>query len=177
MTVGLHLSEVRFRGGPGVEDAVVTFGQGLSVVAGPSNTGKSLLRSAINFVFGSGDPMKSVAEAGPYRSIFVEIKTAAGRTATFERAWNGGDIRQYTVAARDVRHNTPSIILAWKHSAENQRNISNVLLTLSGLAGTKILRSKSSGETRNLSFRDLVEYLLISGSAAKQIPGASRHTR
>jgi len=161
MTAGFHLTEVRFRGGTGVEDAIVTFGPGLSVVAGPSNTGKSQLRSAINFVFGAGE-MKNVEEAAPYRSIFVEIKTAAGSIFTFERAWNGGDIRQYTVAARDIRHNTPSTILAAKHFAENQRNISNVLLTHAGLAGTKILRYKSSGETRNLSFRDLVEYLLIS---------------
>jgi hypothetical protein len=161
MAPGFTIREVRFRG-HNVEDAVISLTPGLCVIAGPSNTGKSLLRSAINFVFGSGDPMKTVDEAAPYRQIFVEVRTTSGTTVTFERAWQGGDIRQYTVPAGDVRPNTPATILAAKHSADNANNISAVLLSLAGLSGTKLLRAKTKSEIRNLSFRDLIEYVLVS---------------
>ena len=58
MTQGFTISELRFRG-TDLQDALVTFEPGLSVISGPSNTGKSLIRAAINFVFGSSDPMRT----------------------------------------------------------------------------------------------------------------------
>jgi hypothetical protein len=73
----------------------------------------------------------------------------------------GGDIRQYNVAATAVSPTTPGIVLSAKHSVDNQENISAVLLSLSGLKGVK-LRKKQTGDLRNLSFRDFVEYILIS---------------
>jgi hypothetical protein len=161
MAAGFTIAEVRFRG-ENVEDAVIRFAQGLSVVAGPSNTGKSLLRSALNFVFGSSEPMKTVDESVVYGSILVEVRTTTGETMTFERAWQGGDVKQYAVAAQDVTVATRSRLLSSRHSAENETNISAVLLSLAGLTGRKILRSKTRGDVRNLSFRDLVEYVLIS---------------
>jgi hypothetical protein len=160
MAPGFTIAEVRFRG-KGVEDAVVTFAPGLCVVAGPSNTGKSLIRAAINFVFGSSQPMKTVKEGAAYQTIFVEVRTSEGTAVTFERAWQGGDIKQYHTAASDVAASTPSTVLSAQHSAESQGNISVVLLVLAGFTGIK-LRKKQTGDLRNLSFRDFVEYVLIS---------------
>jgi hypothetical protein len=160
MAPAFTIAEVRFRG-PNVADAVVQFAPGLCVIAGPSNTGKSLIRAAINFVFGSKDPMKSIAEAAEYRTILVEIRTADGPTVTFERQWQGGDIKQYHALAKDIQPNTPATVLAAKHSADNQQNISAALLSLAGLSGRKLCKNQA-GDLRNLSSRDFVEYLLIS---------------
>jgi hypothetical protein len=160
MAPGFTIAEIRFRG-KGVEDAVVTFAPGLCVVAGPSNTGKSLIRAAINFVFGSRDPMKTVKEGAAYQTILVEVRTSEGAPVTFERAWQGGDIKQYHAVANNVAASTPSTVLSAQHSAERQDNISFVLLALAGFTGIK-LRKKQTGDLRNLSFRDFVEYVLIS---------------
>jgi len=160
MAPGFTIAEVRFRG-KNVPDAVVTFAPGLSVVAGPSNTGKSLIRAAINFVFGSRDPMTTVDEAAGYDAVFVQVRTADEHPITFERSWGGGDVRQYSVAASAITTTTPHVVLSAKHSADNQENISAVLLSLAGLTGVK-LRKKQTGDLRNLSFRDFVEYVLIS---------------
>lgn len=160
MAPGFTIAEVRFRG-KNVADAAVTFAPGLSVVAGPSNTGKSLIRAAINFVFGSRDPMTTLDEAAGYDTVFVQIRTAEGNPITFERSWGGGDIREYNVAATAISATTPAVVLSAKHSADNQENISAVLLSLAGLKGVK-LRKKQTGDLRNLSFRDFVEYVLIS---------------
>eukprot|EP00456_Euglypha_rotunda_P000342 TRINITY_DN10058_c0_g1_i2.p1 TRINITY_DN10058_c0_g1~~TRINITY_DN10058_c0_g1_i2.p1 ORF type:complete len:312 (-),score=45.04 TRINITY_DN10058_c0_g1_i2:11-865(-) len=159
MATGFTIAELRFRG-KDVEEAIVTFAPGLSVVSGPSNTGKTLIRAAINFVFGSGEPMTTVDEAKGYQSIFVQVRTSDGKNVTFERSWGGGDIRQYDVPASEITTSTPSIGLAAKHSADNQENISAVLLRLAGFTGTK-LRKNQAGDLRNLSFRDFVEYVLI----------------
>src|SRR6478609_329565 len=132
MTPGFTIAEVRFRG-KNMPDAVVTFAPGLSVVAGPSNTGKSLIRAAINFVFGSRDPMTIVDEAAGYDAVFVQIRTADGHPITFERSWGGGDIRQYDLAASAITTTTPHIVLSAKHSVDNHENISAVLLSLAGL--------------------------------------------
>jgi predicted nuclease with TOPRIM domain len=160
MAPGFTIAEVRFRGN-NMPDAVVTFAPGLSVVAGPSNTGKSLIHAAINFVFGSRAPMTTVDEAAGYGAVFVQVRTADGNPVTFERLWGGGDIRQYNVAANAINTTTTPVVLSAKHSADNQDNISAVLLSLAGLKGVK-LRKKQTGDLRNLSFRDFVEYVLIS---------------
>src|ERR1035437_7928700 len=107
MAPGFTIAEVRFRG-KDFDDAVVTFAPGLSVVAGPSNTGKSLIRAAINFVFGSRDPMTTVQEAAAYQTIFVQVRTNDGQPITFERPWGGGDFSQYTTAASDIAPSPPS---------------------------------------------------------------------
>ena len=159
MDKGFTIAQVRFRG-KNVDEAIVEFAPGLCVVAGPSNTGKSLIATAINFVFGSGDPMTTVAESAGYDAILVEVRTKDSKSITFERSWGGGDIKQYDVAASAIVPSTPSRVLAAKHSAENQQNISAVLLSLADLNGVK-LRKNQKGDLRNLSFRDFVEYALI----------------
>lgn len=160
MAPGFTIAEVRFRG-KNVPDAVVSFAPGLGVVAGPSNTGKSLIRATINFVFGSGERMTTVDEAAGYDAVFVQVRRADGHPITFERPWDGGDIRQYNVATSAITTTTPHVVLSAKHSADSQENISAVLLSLAGLTGVK-LRKKQTGDLRNLSFRDFVEYVLIS---------------
>jgi hypothetical protein len=159
MAPGFSIAELRFRG-KDIEDAVVTFAPGLSVVAGPSNTGKSLIRAAINFVFGSSEPMTTVDEAKGHQTIFVQLRTSDGNPVTFERSWGGGDIKQYRVPASGITASTPAVALSPKHSADNQANISAVLLSLAGFSGAK-LRRNQAGDLRNLSFRDFVEYVLI----------------
>lgn len=160
MSPGFRIAELRFRG-TNVRDSSVQFAPGLCVVAGPSNTGKSLIRAAINFVFGSSDPMKAVKESVGYDTIFVQVQTADGNSLTFERAWRGGDIRQYAAAASEITSATPYQVLSSRHSADNNDNISAVLLSLAGLKGLR-LRKNQAGELRNLSFRDFVEYVLVS---------------
>jgi len=157
---GFFISELRLKG-TGLDDATVPFSRGLSVVAGPSDTGKSLVRDAINFVFGASIPLKGIQERGKYDRVLVEIQSYTGTVLTFERAWNGGDVLLYQAPASSVVDSTASQLLAWKHDPNSTETVSPVLLELSGLAEYR-LRRNLRGETRSISFRDLVEYVLIS---------------
>jgi hypothetical protein len=157
---GFYVKEVRFRG-RNIPDATITLQPGLSVVAGPSNTGKSLLRAAINFVFGSSTPMKEVPERGQYTTILVEVRKYDGTIRTYERAWNGGDINEYHLPAAETATNAPVRALAATHDSDRDDNISRALLALAGFDAVR-LRSNQSGETKALTFRTIIPYLLIS---------------
>ena len=59
---GFHLETLTIRG-KGKEDATVEFKDGLNVIAGPSNTGKSYIFSCINFLLGESRPPKTIDAA------------------------------------------------------------------------------------------------------------------
>jgi hypothetical protein len=158
---GFYIAEVRFRG-PNVPDESITLQSGLCVVAGPSNTGKSLLRTAISFVFGVENQMKQVPEGAPYTSILVEVRTYDGTTRTYERAWNGGDISEYHTHAAETAQRAPARTLATEHDKDKDDNISRALLALAALDNDiRLLRNKQ-GEIGSLSFWLLSPYLLVS---------------
>ena len=54
--------------GPGVVAAEVDFEDGLNVVAGASDTGKSYLCSLVDFVFGASTPPRVLEQAKGYRA-------------------------------------------------------------------------------------------------------------
>lgn len=157
---GFYIAEVRFRG-RNLPDVIVPFKPGLSVVAGPSNTGKSLLRNAISFVFGASDTMKDIPERATYTRILVEVHTHDGLIRTFERAWNGGSISEYHVGAEATSSAKPARILAEDHASDRDDNISRALLALAGFENVKLLRNQN-GETGGLSFWLLSPYVLVS---------------
>ena len=51
MRKGFYISQVKIAG-PGKKDAVVEFTDGVNVVLGPSNSGKSLILACIDYCFG-----------------------------------------------------------------------------------------------------------------------------
>lgn len=156
---GFFLSELRIKGS-GRPDVVVPFGKGLSVVVGPSETGKSLICDAINYAFGASTPLRNVPESRGYGRILVEVEDYSGGVSTLERSWNGGDITIYNERALEITDNTPCDILAAKHDPNDPETISNALLQRSGLDGF-VVRMNAKGKIRGLSFRDLKEYTVV----------------
>ena len=65
MTPGFRL---RFLGffGPQKPPATVTFGYGLNVIYGASNTGKSFIVEAIDFMLGGKPPLRDIPERVGY---------------------------------------------------------------------------------------------------------------
>ena len=91
----------------------------------------------------------------------VEIRSYTGIVLTLERGWNGGEIFLYQVPAVSIVESTRSEVIASRHNPNSTSTVSHVLLELSGLENYR-LRKNRQGETRPISFRDLVEYVLIS---------------
>jgi hypothetical protein len=140
--------------GLGKEPAEVTFARGLSVIAGPSDTGKSFIAQCLDYALGSGDPPKEIPEAEGYSSVVLEIEANSDqRVYSLERSLRGGEVLCKT-------DGQPDRVLAAKHQGGNEDTVSQFLLDLSGL-GTKKVRTNEQGKTRPLSFRDIARLLII----------------
>ena len=138
--------------GPQREPADLAFGPGLNIVYGASDTGKSFLVEAIDFMLGGRPPLRDIPERVGYDRILLGIETYAGEAYTIFRSIEGGRYRLYTGLHGDAarRHRSSR---AWReqHSERSADNLSSFLLEKSDLAGKRVRRNKR-GDTNSLSF-------------------------
>lgn len=144
--------------GPGVPNAELEFVDGLNVVSGASDTGKSFAFSCIDFAFGAGSSPRSIPQASGYEAVrlyftaretaenFIIERPFRGRRVQFIRIVDGAEVEEITIPAQ--------------HSAKDQDTLSGILLNFSGLWGVQV-RKNAKGVRRSLSFRDVAHLCLI----------------
>jgi hypothetical protein len=153
---GFYISKVSVSG-PGKRSAILEFKDGLNVVCGASDTGKSFAVSCIDFGFGASKPPRPIPELSGYHTVTLELSVrGTAEHIAIERGVAGGDVRV-------VRQDSSGKVLKddaipFKHNAKDSETLSGLLLNLSGLWGRQIRKNKT-GERRSLSFRD-VAYLI-----------------
>lgn len=148
----LHIS------GPQVEPATVDFVAGLNVINGPSNTGKSHILRLIDYALGAKDPPEPIAEQALHDLVHLGLLMDDGTEKTLVRALQGGEIRildGLTKARPEAKQG-----IAVSPRANAKASLSRILLEQLGGSG-KRMRTKASGETKDLSFRDLDIYSLV----------------
>jgi hypothetical protein len=91
---GLQLRFIRFLG-PGKESAEFTFTSGLNILWGSSDTGKTFLVEAIDFMLGAGEPLKDIPERVGYDRILLGLTTASGKDYTLHRSTKGGGFLRF----------------------------------------------------------------------------------
>jgi uncharacterized coiled-coil DUF342 family protein len=147
--------------GPQKPPAVVTFCAGLNVLYGSSNTGKSFVVEAIDFMLGGNKPLRDIPERVGYDRVLLGIETFDDKSFTLWRSVDGGGFRLYeglhhVPPADDV----PNKVLGEQHSDKNDSNLSTFLLSFCGLAGKKVRRN-ARNETNNLSFRHIARLMIV----------------
>jgi hypothetical protein len=156
----LQLRFIRFLG-PGKEAVEFPFNSGFNILYGSSDTGKTFLVEAIDFMLGAGEDLRDIPERVGYDSILLGL-TALGRDYTVQRSTNKGAFRLYdgllTKIPDDPNAGTK---LSAAHSSKNYDNLSNWLLEKIGLDGKQILYSKEKGTLRSLGFRALAHLSVI----------------
>jgi len=152
---GFQLRTLRVTG-PEKIDAEISFGQGLNVISGPSDTGKSYIVEAIDFMLGGATPPRQIPESLGYDQAHLIIETNDGKHFVFTRSLQGGD---FLLADLSQPYTEPKTLGAW-HSATDEENISTFLLKLVGLEQKK-LRKNVNNELQNLSFRNLAHLVII----------------
>lgn len=156
--IGFFLERLLVRG-PGRADAVLDFIDGLNVVAGASDTGKSYAVSCIDYLFGASKPPRQIEAARGYNTLVGTFtERATGHRFEIERTLAGGDVivRRVTPTGETIETKT----VGAKHDGDNEDTLSGHLLHWSGLWG-KRLRKNSKGEQRSLSFRDLAFLIVV----------------
>jgi len=154
---------LRFLGffGPQEPPATVAFGAGLNVIYGASNTGKSFIVEAIDFMLGGKPPLRDIPERVGYDLVLLGLETLDGKSFTLWRSMDGGGFRLY-----EDLHQTPPVTdipymqLDEKHSDRNSTNLSSFLLDLCDLGGKRV-RKNSRNETISLSFRNIARLMIV----------------
>lgn len=166
-SLGFRLRFLAFHG-PQKAPAMVTFGPGLNVLYGSSNTGKSFIVEAIDFMLGGKPPLRDIPERVGYDLVLLGLETLAGQAFTLWRSIDGGGFRLY-----EGLHETPPAIdqphklLDEQHSERNDSNLSSFLLGLCGLRGKRVRRN-TRNETNSLSFRNIARLMIVTETEITQ---------
>lgn len=147
--------------GPQKPPSWVTFGLGLNVLYGASNTGKSFVVESIDFMLGGKGPLREVPERVGYDVVLLGFETFDGRSFTITRSIEGGGFRLY----EGLHEFPPSVdvearVLGETHSEKNDENLSAFLLGLCDLSGKRV-RKNARGETNSLSFRNIARLMIV----------------
>lgn len=163
MTTIIPGFRLRFLGffGPQKSPATVAFGPGLNVLYGASNTGKSFVVEAIDFMLGGKPPLRDIPERVGYDLVLLGIETFDGQSFTIWRSMDGGGFRLFeglhqTPPAADI----PYKQLDEQHNERNDANLSSFLLGLCGLRGKRVRRN-SRNDTNSLSFRNIARLMIV----------------
>jgi len=140
--------------GQGLKEATISFLEGLNVIYGPSDTGKTFIVQCIDFIFGGKKSPKAIPEAEGYDKISLEISPwDSPEEFKLTRSLKGGEVM---LSAKGC----PSRKLSATHSAKSENNVSRFLLGLTGLDGKQVRRNQD-GKTDSFSFRDLARLVVV----------------
>lgn len=170
MTTATPGIRLRFLGffGPQKEPATIAFGPGLNVLYGASNTGKSFIVEAIDFMLGGKPPLRDIPERIGYDLALLGIETLDGSAFTLWRSMDGGSFRLYEgLHQTPPATNVPHRLLDEQHSFKNDSNLSSFLLGLCGLSGKRV-RKNSRNETSSLSFRNIARLMIVNETEITQ---------
>jgi hypothetical protein len=147
--------------GPHRERATVAFGPGLNVIYGASDTGKSFLVEAIDFMLGGKRPLRDIPERVGYDRILLGIETYTGEAFTIFRSIQGGPFRLYIGLYEEMPpEGTETRDLGEQHSDRGADNLSSFLLDKSKLGGKRVRKNKR-GDTNSLSFRNVARLMIV----------------
>lgn len=161
---------LRFLGffGPQKAPAIVSFGPGLNVFYGASDTGKSFIVETIDFMLGGKPPLRDIPERVGYDRVLLGIEDLGGTAFTLWRSMDGGGFRLY-----EGRHETPPAdevphkVLAEQHSDRRDANLSSFLLGLCNLDGKRV-RKNARNEANSLSFRNVARLIIVTETEITQ---------
>lgn len=151
----IQLEQIEFLGPD--KKRVVEFSEGVNVICGASDTGKSFLAEAIDFMFG-GSTLKEIPERVPYGSATVNFNFGELERWKVKRALSGGNFELMPSLAHSKGDPTK---LKQQHAHGKTDNISGFLLEKIGLLDKRILKSKIKGTTQSLSFRNLARLIIV----------------
>ena len=92
-------------------NAEITFSEGLNVISGPTNTGKSYIYECLDYMLGASNIPKDIHEAREYNNIYMEIKMESGEYYSLKRDFKGGNCLCYESRFDDITTTTKYICL------------------------------------------------------------------
>lgn len=143
--------------GPGKDVRDLAFVDGLNVVWGASNTGKSFTVKAIDFMLGSGSSLPEIDQRKGYDNCWLDLELPTRGRTTLRRSVTGGGFDLYASSFDQVADVDPPERFAAKHNPDT--SLSGMLLSELGIVGKRIAKNLN-GESDPFTFRHLAAYAL-----------------
>ena len=147
-------------GGNNKKNAILNFEEGLNVIAGASDTGKSFAFDCINYGFGSSNVPALPPEAKGYNSVYLEIETLNNDVFTIRRDFNDKN-NAYWIYSKFEDINDDTSFEKIKAESKTDKNISEKILSICGCNYKNLLKKTSTGETKKFTFRDFVPLIMV----------------
>lgn len=154
----LYIRQITLRGSA-VADADVRFAQGGNILAGASETGKSLLLHCLDWIFGADTMRKRVPEIEPYSTLLVEFGNGQGRSLTLKRDLSGGNLAAYYLPIAEVSGNGQTISPR-RYGKSVSDDVTSVLFPFAGMAEAQ-LRTNEQGKVQRLTVRTLMPIFIV----------------
>lgn len=155
---GIRLRHLVFTG-PNVEPAELEFDDGLNIIYGASNTGKSFASKAILFILGASTKLPETEEIAAYDGVWLGITLAGQGDFTLYRATRGGHLKLYEGLCKGAPSGKEEVL----RQAHNQKRIDTVshrMLDAIGLVNKQVVRD-GNGKKESLSIRLLSKYFVV----------------
>ncbi|GAB9167376.1 ATP-binding protein [Bradyrhizobium diazoefficiens] len=154
---GFSLRHLAFTG-PGLEPAKLSFADGVSVVFGASDTGKSYIVKATSFMMGARTKLPKIDESDGYDAGWLGLVLPSGREVTLYRSTKGGGMRLHEGLVTAAAKNTGTVLATTDNKKDE--TVSHFLLDQIGLADKLIVRN-GNADKEKLSIRLLAPLFLI----------------
>ena len=155
----ITIKELRITNGE-LEPAILNFQPGLNLLVGASDTGKTFVFEAIDFMLGAKEGLRRFPISKGYERISMQIDPSKGCPFTLERAMNGGAFKLTEFCDGRTNPATATNSLSNQHSPEPRSSVSSYLLGLIGIASRQV-RKNALGAKVALTFRHVAHLVLV----------------
>lgn len=145
---------------PVKQPATVEFQAGFNLIYGASNTGKSSILDAIDFMFGRASALKEIPEHSGYAEIFLGLEFSDGSLATIRRSIDGGDYDLFEGLHQAFPDDIDPITLKAKGSTKKYDSLSDYLMKKIGLYD-KFLKRNARNQKERLTIRTLLPLFFV----------------
>lgn len=146
--------------GENKKNAILNFEEGLNVIAGASDTGKSFAFDCINYGFGASNVPALPPEAKGYNSVYLELEALNKDVFTIRRDFNDKN-NAYWIYSKFDDINTDTSFEKIKAESKTDKNISEKILSICGCNYENLLKKIPTGETKKFTFRDFVPLIMV----------------
>ncbi|WP_417707223.1 hypothetical protein [Rheinheimera aquimaris] len=156
---GIRLRHLTFTG-TNIEPAELEFDDGLNIIFGASNTGKSFTSKAILFMLGVSKTLPEIDEIKAYSAAWLGMTLADKSHITLYRSTDGGNFKLYEGLVKNADP-MGGVLLRQKHDSKRTDSVSQMLLAQMGFTGKQIVRD-GYGTKAPLTIYLLSPYAVVS---------------
>lgn len=159
---GMQLKKLQLEG-PNKEKAVIEFDNGLNVIAGASDTGKSFAFECINYALGATEIPELPKEAGEYEWVLLEFfNKSLSQIITLKRSFLKSKSTTVYYIYSDISNIGTANFEALSISSQAKKSLSSKLLADCNCSYENILKKISDGETEGFTFRKFIYLIMLS---------------